>query len=120
MNLSLNLCSVLAVINDMETIPYPLYYRKSAEKLMFKQISDTVVILLQIEGRDLSKHFHHKHETVTYPNAERLQEDVMDMEPGTADDWEDLMNEYLQVNKEKLRIMSAYRQRLYDEGKPLR
>lgn len=92
------------------------YWGNPATNLMYKRLSPTVLILLQVQGRDMAKPFHHKHELVTYPTAERLEKDLADMKPRTAQDWEDLMNEFLQVNKVKLEIMNVHRQSMYEKG----
>jgi hypothetical protein len=93
------------------------YWMKPEEKLMFKVVSPTEVFLLQVLGRDMNGPFSHRHEKVTYPSEKRLAEETTHMLSGYAQDWEELMNEYLQVNKEKLALMSEYRQRLYNEGR---
>jgi hypothetical protein len=92
------------------------YWSDSAQKLMYKQISPTEVILLQVSGRDLSRDFSHRHEKVTFPSAARLSEDISRMQESFFQDWENLMNEYLQVNKEKLAIMNEHRQRQFERG----
>jgi hypothetical protein len=92
------------------------YYENTEAKLMYKRLSPTEAILLQVLGRDMSKPFHHKHEKIVFPSSDRLEKDLADMKPRTAQDWEDLMNEYLQVNKVKLEMMNDLRQRRYQEG----
>ncbi len=93
------------------------YWMKPAEKLMYKVVSPTEVFLLQVLGRDMNGMFSHRHEKVTFPSEARLAEETKAMLSGYAQDWEELMNEYLQVNKEKLVMMSEYRQRLYNDGR---
>lgn len=92
------------------------YFANPQTNLMYKRVSPTVVILLQVQGRDLNQDFHHKHEKVTFPSAERLEKDIQEMKIRTAQDWEDLMNEFLQVNKVKLELMNIHRQQRYDRG----
>jgi len=92
------------------------YWATPEVNLMYKRISPTVVILLQVNGRDLNQDFHHKHEKVTFPSAERLEKDIQEMKVRTAQDWEDLMNEFLQVNKVKLELMNIHRQQRYEKG----
>lgn len=92
------------------------YYINPEAKLMYKLTGPTHAYLLQVDGRDLSAVFHHRHESVTYPSAERLQQELAGLAPSTAEAWYDLMNEYLQVNKAKLEIVNEIRQRKYDKG----
>ncbi|HYG19894.1 MAG TPA: hypothetical protein VD816_13245 [Ohtaekwangia sp.] len=92
------------------------YHSDPVRKLMYKRISPTEVILLQIYGRDLGASFSHRHEKVTFPSRERLEEDLASMNKAFSQDWEDLMTEYLQVNKEKLNILNQYRQGQFERG----
>ena len=92
------------------------YFANPETNLMYKRVSPTVVILLQVQGRDLNQDFHHKHEKVTFPSVERLEKDIQEMKIRTAQDWEDLMNEFLQVNKVKLELMNIHRQQKYERG----
>lgn len=95
------------------------YWAQPEKKKMMKRISPTQADLLVIYGRDLTKEFDHRHTRVTYPTPERMEEDLKDMQPSTAEAWELLMNEYLQVNKVKLERMNEYRQRKFDKGEKL-
>lgn len=98
------------------TIMEITYWGNPDKNLMYKRLSPTVLILLQVLGRDLLKVFSHRHELITYPTAERLEADLAEMKQRTHQDWEDLTNEYLQVNKSKLQIMSDHRQRMFEKG----
>lgn len=89
------------------------YYIHAGLKKMLHVVSPTQADLLVVFGRDLSQPFDHRHTRVTYPDPERLAEDLKEMQPATASDWELLMNEYLQVNKVKLDRMNDYRQRKF-------
>jgi hypothetical protein len=92
------------------------YFFTPEKKMMYRIISPTEAILLQILGRDLGGPFSHRHERITYPNEERLQSDISSMQPSNESKWEDLMNEYLQVNKVKLELMNVYRDSQYKKG----
>ena len=96
------------------------YWKDLSAKLMIKQLSPTEVVKLQIQGRDPSQSFNHIHCRVIYPSAERLAEDLEKLQEGCADEWEDLLTEFIQVNKEKAKFMNDHRQKLFDQGKPLR
>jgi hypothetical protein len=93
------------------------FWKNEQERTMIKQLSPTEIYLVQIAGRDLNAPFHHRHERVTYPNADRLTKDLESFSPGSAEDWEDFINEFLQVNKAKLEFMNVRRQKLYEAGK---
>lgn len=92
------------------------YWINHAERKMLKRFSDTQADLLVVFGRDMNQPFDHRHTRVTYPTAERLDEAISGMQASTAQAWEDLMNEFLQVNKVKVDIMNVYRQSQYDRG----
>lgn len=92
------------------------YWSAPENKLMYRRISPTEMILLQVHGRDLGGAFSHRHEKVTYPSSERLEASLSTLQKSDAAAWEDLMNEYLQVNKVKLEMMNVYRQSQYDRG----
>jgi len=92
------------------------YWINQPAKLMIKRISETQADLLVVFGRDMNQPFDHRHTRVTYPSALRLDEALKDMQASTVDAWEELMNEYLQVNKVKLEIMNVFRQRKYERG----
>lgn len=93
------------------------YYQDPAQKRMLRLVSPTEAIELQVLGRDLGSYFKHLHGKITYPSAERLAEEISKLQPATAEEWTDLMNEYLQVNKAKLELMNQYRQKQYEQGK---
>jgi hypothetical protein len=92
------------------------FWADPEKKLMFRVVSPTELILLQILGRDIGGPFSHCHRRVTYPDPDRLQADLEGMKLSDAWKWEDLMNEYLQVNKVKLEVMNTYRQSQYEKG----
>jgi hypothetical protein len=96
----------------------PEFYANLTEKLMLKLTGPTQAYLLQVKGRDIGAAFSHRHESITYPSAERQLEEITinKMVPTTSEAWEELMNEFLQVNKEKLEMMSRYRQHAYEKG----
>lgn len=98
---------------------FPTYYHHPATKLMLRLTSPTHAYLLQVQGRNLDGPFAHRHESVTQPSPERMQEEIkiLKLEPSTPEAWQDLMNEFLQVNKAKLEMMNTYRQRAYETGK---
>jgi hypothetical protein len=93
------------------------YYQNKEQKRMLRQVSPTEAIELQVLGRDLGSFFKHLHGKITYPSAERLKEELTKLQPATAEEWESLMNEYLQVNKAKLALIDNYRQKQYENGK---
>lgn len=95
------------------------YWINKEAKLMYRRVSAAQVDQLQVLGRDLGAAFSHSHRRVTFPSPDGLQEDlnIHKMEASNAEAWEDMMNEYLQINKEKLNIMNQYRQRRYEEGR---
>lgn len=95
-----------------------IFFINRAEKLMMKLTGPTHACLLQVKGRDLDGTFSHRHESVTYPSAERQAQEIAinKLVPATAQAWEELMNEFLQVNKEKLALMNLYRQQAFDKG----
>lgn len=92
------------------------YFENPEQKLMYKRVSPTEVYLVQALGRDLSKPFNHRHEKITYPTSDRLDKVIADLKISTAQDWEMYLMEFMQVNKEKLAIMSAHRQQLHEKG----
>lgn len=95
---------------------HPVTYWIIAEKKkMIRRISPTEADLLVVFGRDLSKDFDHRHTRVTYPSSDRLDEDLQGMTTSTPEAWEQLLNEYLQVNKVKLSRMCEYRQRKFNQ-----
>lgn len=91
------------------------YWKHPELKKMIRRISPNQADILSVVGRDLTKEFDHSHTRSTYPSPERLDEELKDFKPGNLDDWELLMNEYLQVNKVKLSRMNEYRQRKFNE-----
>lgn len=100
----------------MEKQVYPVSYWVLPEhKKMFRRVSETQADLLVVQGRDLSKAFDHRHTRVYYPSAARLEEDLRGMSESTMEAWEDLLNEYLQVNKVKLDRISEYRQMKFNQ-----
>lgn len=92
------------------------YHSNPELKLMYKVVSPTEAIVVQILGRDLGGAFSHKHVRITFPDADRLNEELKDMHPSTPEAWEALLTEYLMINKEKLAIVNERRQMLYDQG----
>jgi hypothetical protein len=94
----------------------PSFWADPEKKLMIRQTGPAEAILLQILGRDVNGFFHHRHERISYPNPDRLQETLASLKPSDPVAWEDLMNEYLQVNKIKLELMNTYRQAQYEKG----
>lgn len=83
---------------------------------MIKRISPTQADLLVVFGRDINQPFDHRHTRVTYPDPARLEEALTGMAESTAQAWEDLMNDFLQVNKVKVELMNVYRQSQFDRG----
>jgi hypothetical protein len=106
--------------NEQKTTPeYPVTYwvhPDPDQKIMMLRFSPTQADFLVVFGRDLTKPFDHRHTRVTYPSEARLDEAIAKLVPGSPQGWNDLMNEYLQVNKVKLEIMNVYRQAQYDKG----
>lgn len=92
------------------------YWVNKDEKKMIKRISPTQADLLAVLGRDINQPFDHRHTRVIYPTPERLDEALVGMTESTALAWEDLMNEFLQVNKVKIDLMNIYRQSKFDRG----
>lgn len=92
------------------------YWADFERKLMYKVLSPTEACVVQVHGRDLNKSFTHRHEKITFPSQERLLHDLSTLEESNANAWEDMMIEYLQVNKEKLEVLNAHRQRQFERG----
>jgi hypothetical protein len=93
-----------------------LFWAQPEEKLMYRIISETEVYLVQVKGRDLTKEFRHRHEKVTFPSYQRLEEDLNTMTPSDQQAWESMVSEYLLLNKEKLNVLNDYRQKAYNNG----
>lgn len=105
-------------IMEQNNISQVKYFYHAGQQVMYKRIGlQLSLVLLQIVGRDLSAPFSHRHERITFPSEERLQETISGCSESFAQDWENLLNEYAQVTKAKLEYINHWRQREYEAGR---
>lgn len=90
------------------------FYALQGQKQMYKREGDRIILLVA-QGRNMGADFDHTHKTLGVLESEVL--DFTKMQPATAEDWNELMLEYLGINKEKANIMSAFRQHQFETGK---
>lgn len=94
------------------------YHINPAKKLMLRITGPAHAYLVQVLGRDMNAPFSHRHESIMYPSPERLQEEIKlnQMQPATEQQWQELVSEYLQVNKAKVDVWNDWRQKQYENG----
>jgi hypothetical protein len=93
----------------------PSFWEQKAENMIVKRISETVVFLVQVKGRDLADDFGHLHRRVTYPSKERLDDSLKKFSTSSEEEYEILLAAYFQVNEQKRKIFNEKRQAKFEQ-----